>query len=97
MAGTSKFDGEEEEGEVCLRAGFCSLIFLPDIHVSCSNPFTNFESSPSFSVLYPLCYMRNNKFISSTANRKPIKLFEGQGAPFLNKLMLFSHMQSICG
>lgn len=41
--------------------------------------------------------MRKNKCISSTANRKPIKVFEGQGAPFLNKRMLFPHMQSICG
>ena len=41
--------------------------------------------------------MRNNKVINSTANRKPIKVFEGQGAPFLNKCMLFLHMQSVCG
>lgn len=40
--------------------------------------------------------MRKNKFINSTANRKPIKVFEGQGAPFLRKHMLCLHMQSIC-
>lgn len=72
------------------------FIFPLNIHVSWSNPFTNFKNS-LFFWSFMLCLMRNNKFISSTDSGKPSKVFEDPGVPSLNKFMLFSHMQSTCG
>lgn len=85
---------EEEEREVCLRIPFCPLILMLTYTFLA---VTLTSSKNSLLILHLFSHISSNQLISSTANRKTIKVLEDQGAPSLNTHMPFPHMQSIWG